>query len=163
MLLLYSHFLKKSLQFANFYRLLLRCKVLRFFVFLFVWSSIHSIGILFFAGRKYVGLVVVSNKEREETFAVSLQDIFTNLHEIFNTGSTIKVNCIKYRYITPVLLKNCSFHIFLNRSNFAFACFFLLFFLIFQLKKSLYDVYAYAMALTYTVHLTWSRVCWPFS
>ena len=163
MLLLYSNFLKKSLQLANFYRFLLRCKVLRFFVFLFVWSCIHSIGILFFAGRKYVGLVVVSNKEREETFAVSLQDIFTNLHEIFNTGSTIKVNCIKYRYITPVLLKKLFISHLFEQIKLCLCLFLSFFFLIFQLKKSLYDVYAYAMALTYTVHLTWSRVCWPFS
>ena len=40
---------------------MLRCKVLKPLIFLFVWSSIHSIGIFFFAGRKYVDLVVISN------------------------------------------------------------------------------------------------------
>ena len=57
-----------------FYRLAFRCKILRPFVFLFVWSSIHSIGISFFAWRKFVDLAVISNKGREETFALSLQD-----------------------------------------------------------------------------------------
>ena len=102
------------------------------FCILFAWSSFHSIGIYFFAGWKRVDLVVTFNKGREETFAVSLQ----------NRKSCV---CIKYLTLvrpqklilwilrfytwckmlrTPVLLKNYSFHNFLNRSKFAFVCFF---------------------------------------
>ena len=51
MLLLYSHFSKKSLQFANFYHSVFRCKILRPF-----------------------DLAVTLDKGREETFAVSLQN-----------------------------------------------------------------------------------------
>ena len=65
MLRLYSYFLKKSSQFGNFLPLVERCKVLRAFIFLcvyiFIISSIHSIAIFFFAGRKYIHLVVISN------------------------------------------------------------------------------------------------------
>ena len=71
MLLLYSHYFKKSFQFENFYRSVFRRKILKP---LFVWSSIHSIGIFFFAGRKYVDLVVIFNKGSEETFVVFLQN-----------------------------------------------------------------------------------------
>ena len=31
----------------------------------FIWSLIHSIDIFFFAGRKFVDLVVIFNKERD--------------------------------------------------------------------------------------------------
>ena len=90
MLLLYSHYFKKSFQFENFYRSVFRRKILKP---LFVWSSIHSIGIFFFAGRKCVDLVVIFNKGREKNFC----GIFTKLkklclHKIFNIGLTTKVN-----------------------------------------------------------------------
>ena len=42
------------------------------FCILFVWSSIHSIGIFFFTVGKRVDLEVIFYKGREETFAVSL-------------------------------------------------------------------------------------------
>ena len=63
MLLLYSHFSKKYLQFANFLPLGVG-----------IWYLGVSIGIFFFAGRKCVDLVVIFNKGREEHFAVSLQN-----------------------------------------------------------------------------------------
>ena len=121
MLLLYSHFSKKYLQFANFLPLGVG-----------IWYLGVSIGIFFFAGRKCVDLVVIFNKGREETSVVFLN----------NCKSCV---CIKYLTLvrprklilwilrfytwckmhrTPVLLKNYSFHNFLNRSNFAFVCFF---------------------------------------
>ena len=50
------------------------------FCILFIWSSIHSIGI-FFAGRKCVDLVVIFNN----VFHLCL-------HKIFNIVSTTKVN-----------------------------------------------------------------------
>ena len=80
-----------------FYRSVLKCKVLKSLIFLFVWSSIHSIGIFFFAGRKYVDLVVISNIERGRNFCGT----FTKsqklcLHKIFNTGLTTKVNCLEF-------------------------------------------------------------------
>ena len=49
-------------------------------------------------------------------------------------------------YITPVSLKNYPVHNFLNRSNFAFICFF--FKKKIHLKTCLCHVYVYAMALT---------------
>ena len=51
-----------------FYRSVLRCKVLKTLIFLFAWSYIHSIGILFFTGRKYVDLVDISNIGRGRNF-----------------------------------------------------------------------------------------------
>ena len=49
-------------------------------------------------GRECVGLAVIFNKEREETFAVScltkLQKLC--LPKIFNTGSTTKVNYLEF-------------------------------------------------------------------
>ena len=85
MLLLYSQFLKKSLQFAIFF--IARCLDFETFCILFVWSLIHSIGIFFFAGRKCVDLVVIFNKGREETFAVFLQK---------------RKSCVCIRYLTLV-------------------------------------------------------------
>ena len=41
---------------------------------LFVSSTFHRVGISFFAVRKCVDLVVIFNKRRGETFAVSLQN-----------------------------------------------------------------------------------------
>ena len=49
-----------------------KCKVLIPFIFLFVWSSIHMIGIFFFPERKCVDFVVISNKGEDQTFTVSL-------------------------------------------------------------------------------------------
>ena len=64
----------KPLEFTNFLLLRFRKKVLRPFVFLFISSSIHSIGILSSGVRKCVDLVVIYTKGREETFAISLQN-----------------------------------------------------------------------------------------
>ena len=60
-----------------------RCKVLRPLSFLFVWNCIQSIGIFFIARRKCIDLVVVSNKGRGETSALSLR-------------SHKRYGCIKY-------------------------------------------------------------------
>ena len=76
MLLLYSHFSKKYLQFANFLPLGVG-----------IWYLGVSIGIFFFAGRKCVDLVVIFNKGREETFAVFLQK---------------RKSCVCIRYLTLV-------------------------------------------------------------
>ena len=130
MLLLYSHFSIET------------------FCFLFVWSTIHSIGIFFFAERKCVDLVVIFKKGSEETFAVSLQIHKTCLWIKYLTlvrpGKLIAVNFTFFftrckMHITSVLLKNYSFRNFLNRSNFAFVCFFSK--IIFSPQKNVYGTY----------------------
>ena len=123
MLLLYSQFLKKSLQFAIFF--IARCLDFETFCILFVWSLIHSIGIFFFAGRKCVDLVVIFNKGREETLTL----IITKSQKLCLTLVRPRKLIATYfkwckMHITLVSLKNYSFHNFLNRSNFAFVCFF---------------------------------------
>ena len=91
------------------------------FSILFAWSSIYSVGIFFFAGRKCVDLVVTFKQGKGRNFG----GIFTKfqklcLHKIFNIGSTTKVNCIFLFYIqckmhiTPVSLKIIHFTIFLT-------------------------------------------------
>ena len=67
-------FLKMSSQFAKFLPLGVQMKGFETFCILFVLSSIHSIGIFFFVRRKCVALVVILDREREETFAVSLKN-----------------------------------------------------------------------------------------
>ena len=52
----------------TFFEKVFRCKVLKTLIFLLAWSSIHSIGILFFTGRKYVDLVDISNIGRGRNF-----------------------------------------------------------------------------------------------
>ena len=117
MLLLYSHFLR------IFYRLVFRCKFLRPFVFLFVWSTVYSIGI-FLARRKCVDLVVISNKRREETFAISLQ----NRKSCAYIKYFILVRPLKL--VTMILAVKCTDQIkhwtdHLNFAlNFTFVCFF---------------------------------------
>ena len=71
LLLLYSHFMKSH---SIFLPLGVQMQCFETFCILFVWSSIDSIGIFFLAGRKCVDLVVIFNKERKETFAVSFQN-----------------------------------------------------------------------------------------
>ena len=63
-----------SLQFSKFLPLGVQMKGFETFCILFVLSSIHSIGIFFFVRRKCVALVVILNREREETFAASLKN-----------------------------------------------------------------------------------------
>ena len=81
----FIHIFWKSLcNLPVFYRLLCRCEVLRPFVYyLFEVQCTVLVAIFFFAGGKCVDLVVIFNKRRKETSAVSLQ----------NGGSCV---CIKY-------------------------------------------------------------------
>ena len=72
--ILYSIFRKGLCNLQIFYRSVFRSKVLRPFVFFFVWSSVHINGIFFIARRKCVDLVVIFHQGRDETFAVSLQN-----------------------------------------------------------------------------------------
>ena len=107
MLLLYSQFSKRSLQ--MFHHLVFKCKVLRSFVFY---------------------LFEVQSTVLERNF----YDIFIKLQKLFAKKYLILVRSGKLipwilrfytrckMHITPVLLKNYSFHNFLNRSNFAFIC-----------------------------------------
>ena len=94
----FVHIFWKSLcDLQIFYHSMLRCKVFRPFLFLFVWSPIHSIGIFFFARRKYVDLVDISNVGRGRNFC----GIFTKLeklrlHKIFNVGLTITVDYLEF-------------------------------------------------------------------
>ena len=68
-------FFKKVFTDCEFYILVFRCKVLGPFISIFICcNSIQSIGIFFFAGRKCFDLVITSNKERQETFAIYLQN-----------------------------------------------------------------------------------------
>ena len=143
MLLLYSHFSKKYLQFANFLPLGVG-----------IWYLGVSIGIFFFAGRKCVDLVVIFNKGRD-FFRICTKSQNLCLHKIFNTGSTTKVNSREFcvfildvncTELQPVLLKSYSFHNFLSRSNFAFVFFFSKK-IFFTSKKCLCHVYVYDMAL----------------
>ena len=75
-------FLKSLCNLRIFYCSVFWCKVLKPWIFLFVWSCIHSIGILFFAVRKYVDLVVISNKKGKKL--------------LWYLYKTTKVACIKY-------------------------------------------------------------------
>ena len=104
-----------------------RCLDVRFWnlFYFIVWSSIHNIGIFFFGGRKCDDLVVIFN-ERWNFCGIFTKSQKLCLHKIFNIRSTTKVNFSIYTrcktHITPILLKNYSFHNFLNRSsNFAFV------------------------------------------
>ena len=149
MLLLYSHFLKSlCLQLANFLQ--------QIFCILYVWSSVHNIGISLFAGRKCVDLVVVFNKGREETFAVFLQNckswvcikyltLFRPLHSMENAfNSSIAIKLFISQFFTKIKLCLCFF----SKKYFSpFLC----------------HVYVCAIALTWTVHLTSLRVYWSFS
>ena len=106
-----QNFWKSLCNLRILYRLVFRCKVLRPFVFLFVWSSIHSIGIFFFAGRKCVDLVVIFNKGREETFAVSLQYrkscvCIKYLTYLASKYLTTKVDC--YEFYVLILHVKCT-------------------------------------------------------
>ena len=148
-------FFEKVLQCSSklniLYRSVFRCKVLKLHLFE-VLSTVLT-GIFFFAGRKYVDLVVISSMGRGRNF----YSIFTKsqklyLHKIFNIGLTAKVRILRFHtrrkmYITPVLLKSYSFNNFLNTSNFASVCFFSKKFF-FHLKKYLCHVYIYVMTLT---------------
>ena len=130
------------------------------FYILFVWSSIHGIGIFFFAGKKCVDLIVIFSKGRKEGFAVSLQNrkscVYIKYLTLIRPWKLIAMNLIFYTggktYINPVLLKKYSFHNFLNRSNFAFVCFF---------SKKLFS--SQKMFMSWSCHLTCSRICWSFS
>ena len=101
-------------------------------------------------GRNFCGIFIKSQK--------------LCLHKIFNIGLTMKVNCHEFLLfyaqckmrITPVSLKNYSFHNLLNRLRL------FLFNKKVNLKTCLCHVYVYAMVLTWTVHLKCSRICWSF-
>ena len=131
---------------------------MRSFKFFFVWSSILSGGIFFFAGRKCADLVVIFNNGRNLWYLV-----------VQNWKSCF---CIKYLTLvwlqklipvmhrTLVLVNNYLFHNFLNISNFAFVSSQKN---IFHFKKCLCYVYVYATALTWTVHLMCSCIYGSFS
>ena len=112
MLLLYSHFSKKYLQFANFLPLGVG-----------IWYLGVSIGIFFFAGRKCVDLVVIFNKGREETFTVFLQNrksyVSIKYLTLLRPRKLIPVNFAFYTrckmHRTPALPKNYSFHNFFKQ------------------------------------------------
>ena len=74
----------------QFYLSLFRYKVLRPFVFCLKFNPQYCI--FFFPGRKCVDLLVIFNKGREETFAVSLQNHKT---------------CICIKYLTLFDHKSC--------------------------------------------------------
>ena len=142
MLLLYSHFSKKSLQFPIFLPLGVSMWGFENFRILFVWSSIHSTGIFFFAGKKCDDLVVFFNKGREKNFFV----IFIKwqklcLHKIFNIVSTTKTNFPEF-WIFPEF--PWTFPLLVS----------------FFLKKFSPQI---AIVLTWTANLTCSPICWSFS
>ena len=123
--------------------------------------------ISFFTGRKCVDMVVTFNKGREKTFAVSLQNrkscICIKYLTLVRPRKLIPVN-FEFLYSmhrTPVLLKNYLFHTFLNRTNFALVCFFSK--KNFSPQKMFMSCLSLRMALTWTAHLTCSRICWSFS
>ena len=88
---LFIHMFQKSLcNLQNFYLSLFRHKVLRPFVFCSKFNPQYCI--FFFPGRKCVDLLVIFNKGREETFAVSLQNHKT---------------CICIKYLTLFDHKSC--------------------------------------------------------
>ena len=113
----------------------------------------HGIGIFFFTGRKYVDLVVIFNNRKT---CVSIKCL-----TLFRPWKLITVNLTSFTrckmHITPVLLKNYSFHIFLKQIKLCLGLF-LFKKNFFPLKKCLCHVNVYVMALTWTVHLTCSRI-----
>ena len=163
-------FSKKVYNLQIFYHLVFRCKVLRPVVFyLFevqskVVASSSQVG-------ECVDSLVIFNKGREETFMASLQNCkscvcikyltLVRPRKLIPWVLRFYTRCKMHR--TPVLLKKYIAVILqlLNRSNFAFDCFFSQKFV--HLKKILCHVFVYAMALTWTVHLMYSRICWSFS
>ena len=111
MLLLYSHFSRNYLQFANFYRLVFRCKVLRPFVFyLFEVQSTELVSSS--EQGESVDLVVIFNKGREETFAVFLQNRKSCVYiRYLFRDSTTKVNsrefCVFILHVKCAELQYC--------------------------------------------------------
>ena len=91
-------FFEKVLAVCEFFTgTVFRCKILRHFPFFFLWSFIHSIGIIFFAGRKCVVFVIISKERREANFCdISTKSEILYLHKTFNIGSTTKVNCREF-------------------------------------------------------------------
>ena len=70
----FIHIFRKSpCNLQIFHLSVFRCKVLRPFAF-YLFEVQSTVLVSFFAGRKCVDLVVIFNKGREETFAVSLQN-----------------------------------------------------------------------------------------
>ena len=146
-----------------------RCLAERFrdMCILFVWSSVYGIDIFLFAGRKCVDLVVIFNKGREEHFAVSLQ----------NRKDCV---CIKYLILVrPRKLIAVNFTLLysiqnVHNSSIAKKLFISQFFEQIKLwvclsffQKKLFSpqemfMSVYTMVLTWTVHLTCSRICWSF-
>ena len=108
----------------------------------FVWISVHSIRIFFLLGKK-VDLVVIFNKGRKESFAVSLQNRRSCVcikHLTLVLPRNLLFHARRKMHITPVSLKSYSVHWFLNRPNFAFVSFQKI---IFHLNKCLYHVCLY--------------------
>ena len=122
MLLLYS----QVFPISNFFTA--QCLDVRFWDFLhFICLKLNLQYWYLLLGRKRMcWFVFVFNKGREEAFAGSLQNRKSCL-SLFRPRKLISVWVLRFytrckMHITPVLLKNYSFHNFLNRSNFAFIC-----------------------------------------
>ena len=144
MLLLYS----QVFPISNFFTA--QCLDVRFWDFLhFICLKLNLQYWYLLLGRKRMcWFVFVFNKGREETFAGSLQNRKSCL-SLFRPRKLISVWVLRFytrckMHITPVLLKNYSFHSF-------------------HLKKCLCHIYVYVIALTWTVHLTCLRICWSLS
>ena len=159
-------FRKKALIF---YRSVFRCTVLKTFLFLFIWGSIHSIGIFFFAEIKYVDLVAISNKRMEEAFTASLQNCKNCVCiKYLRLGQPLKLIAVNFTILYSMqnaqnfnFTKNLFISQFFEQIKLCLSCF--LFKSFFHLKKCLCHVYVNAMALTWTVNLACSRFSWPFS
>ena len=95
----------------------------------------HSIGIFFFTGRKYVNLVVIFNNRKT---CVSIKCL-----TLFRPWKLITVNLTSFTrckmHITPVLLKNYSFHIFFKQIKLCLGLF--LFKKIFFPSKNVYVMF----------------------
>ena len=123
------------------------------FCILFVWISIHSIGIFFFAGGECVDLVVISNKGREE----NLMGIFTKLqklclHKIFNISSTTKINFVNFEFYNSRITKKLFFSQLFTQIQLCFSMF-LFFKKVIHHKECLRHVFVYAMMLTWTEYI----------
>ena len=96
-------FWKKLCNLRIFYRSVFRCKVLKPFVILFAWSSIHGIDIFFFVWKKYLDLVVISNKARGRNFC----SMFTKsqklcLHKYLTLVWPLKLIALNFTFLYSV-------------------------------------------------------------
>ena len=92
-------FFEKVFDSCKFFTAVFRCKVLRTVFYSFEVQSTVLVASEF-PGRKNVDLVLTFNKEREETFTVSLQNrkSCVCLKYLTLVGSTTKVNCHEFYF-----------------------------------------------------------------